>query len=341
MELRDPWRLPAAAAFADALEGSLAEGLVIVARDAAMPPGLAQALSERFERQHYSCYRLTAHGSSPLPQITNTLSCPQDFSHLFTNRLTGTILIVDFSELALPEHTGWHIFLQRFHARSKDDPSGLTLIGLDAHGISASLPVLHWEGRLQRIDAAIWADLHCPPSRQGLLADLATALAVDLCGWRLDLAAELVQAHHDGILDPLGWLRNRSILPIPGQRDFAGRKTECPLALLAACAHGELEARIWRAQLTTLFPWIEEQRQNLIKRYRHKLRLDEHLRGLGVDDVEEIELGALQHQLRVFLSGSEKEQLSRLARMRNALAHRRPAGAEDIRLSLAASEISR
>jgi hypothetical protein len=108
----------------------------------------------------------------------------------------------------------------------------------------------------------------------------------------------------------------------------------CPVALLRAGNHAELERRIWRAQLTALFPWIEEVRQDVIARYRRMLTVDEHLLALGVRDVEEIELGALARQLRSRMPRDDAYRLDSLGRIRNALAHRKPATPEDLQLTL-------
>ena len=86
----------------------------------------------------------------------------------------------------------------------------------------------------------------------------------------------------------------------------------------------ELAQRNWRAQLSSLFPWIEGQRLQIIDRYRKFLRIDEHLKALGVQQVQDIELGALRHQLRNFVHRDEWDRIKTLADMRNDLAHRQP-----------------
>ncbi|WP_144079657.1 hypothetical protein [Rubellimicrobium thermophilum] len=93
--------------------------------------------------------------------------------------------------------------------------------------------------------------------------------------------------------------------------------------------------RVWRAQLATFFPTLEEARLALIDRHRPRLRIDDHLRALGATSVEEIELGALCHQLRKALDRREAARLEILARLRNRLAHRQP-GAPEACLSLLA-----
>lgn len=71
-----------------------------------------------------------------------------------------------------------------------------------------------------------------------------------------------------------------------------------------------------------------------VERYRKMLQVDEHLKRLGVESVEELELGALEWQLSRKLDRREANRLAALARVRNALAHRKPAFSEDVRLLL-------
>ena len=89
----------------------------------------------------------------------------------------------------------------------------------------------------------------------------AAALAVELCGWRLDLAEAIVRAGRDDLMDPVGWLERRGAHPLGDARQFGGNAMRCPMALLLARDRTELERRIWRAQLIAVFPWIEEARQ--------------------------------------------------------------------------------
>ncbi|MSU90741.1 hypothetical protein GE300_14135 [Rhodobacteraceae bacterium 2CG4] len=187
---------------------------------------------------------------------------------------------------------------------------------------------LSWRTGLRRGDRVIWAEEHLPATREGLAADLAVAIAVELCGWRLDLAAALVQAGLEDLAAPVAWLSRRAEAPI------AGLEPPCPLAVLADNGCNDLHQRLWKAQLAALFPEIENRRLGIVSTHRSRLRLDDHLRCLGVASIEEIELGALRYQLRRYLNRTESERLDALARARNALAHRQPLNREDILLLL-------
>ena len=104
----------------------------------------------------------------------------------------------------------------------------------------------------------------------------------------------------------------------------------CPIALLDQGAESEIRGRIWLAQLTALFPWIETHRQKVIGRHRKLLRVDDRLRAFGVTSVDEIEFGALAWQLNSRIARMEAEMITCFAQMRNDLAHRKPVNPGDL-----------
>jgi hypothetical protein len=184
----------------------------------------------------------------------------------------------------------------------------------------------------------IWADLHAPLDRKEPLASLSAALAVDLCGWRLDLAAGIARASDADLADPLGWLAVQAeagVEVMGGYCGLSGESIACPLRLLHEGRSGELDRRLWRAQLAAIFPWLEEQRQGAIDRHRRRLGIDDFLRRRGITAIEDIELGGIARQLSGRIPRSDADRLNALSRMRNALAHRTPVAAGDLAAALA------
>lgn len=165
-------------------------------------------------------------------------------------------------------------------------------------------------------------------------------LAVELCGWRIDLISALAITPYRELIDPIDWLMSVShkhpVIDEP-QR-YGGRIMSCPLSCLSTSNTQELMRRIWRAQLSSLFPWLEERRQQFIEEYRHELVIDPHLASQGIESIDELEFGVLARQLKYRLRtrGQEKraDELSLYARVRNDIAHRRPARPEDVGLIL-------
>lgn len=237
-----------------------------------------------------------------------------------------TVLIVSAQHLTEPDQRRWADFMVGFLAvRSR------AAILLLAKGKPAvALPKLDWSARLRWADAMIWAEYAVPAGRGGLLQKLAVDLAVELCGWRLDLVADLVSQREEDIIEPMGWLSRNTDRASKETATFGHAVFRCPLQLFVQGDQAELRRRIWTAHLSVLFPWIEDHRQRLIDRYAKHLRVDQHLRSLGVVSVQDIELGAVRWQLSRVLHGEEQYCVEALARMRNDLAHRKPVQAADL-----------
>ncbi len=104
----------------------------------------------------------------------------------------------------------------------------------------------------------------------------------------------------------------------------------CPLHLLSNGGAGELQNRVWRAQLSALFPWVESRRQEAAERYAQVLQIDEQAARSGLEDVKDLELGAILHQVGYLMARDEREWLHADKRVRNKLAHREPAAARDL-----------
>ena len=87
--------------------------------------------------------------------------------------------------------------------------------------------------------------------------------------------------------------------------------------------NGRERARVWAAQVATLFPLIERERQRLLDTYRKLWRLP-HSRydGTQVTSPDELEIGDLAKQLASIQSLQEEHKRAEwLRRIRNALAH--------------------
>jgi hypothetical protein len=268
---------------------------------------------------------------SPASAVADVFGTAPTLDALLNPILDQELAILFLAKLEKRDLNGWSVFLERFAAARSSGRLGPSLLVIDPPtGLTIPNGVLakDWRTGLRRGDLVIWAEEHLPTTREGLAADVAVALAVELCGWRLDLGASLAQAGLDDLADPISWLSRRPEEPIFGTNPL------CPLAILVENRGVELQQRIWKAQLTALFPALESLRLELVTKHRGRLQLDEHLRGLGITSVEEIELGALRFLLRNYLTRPDAMQLDVLARARNKLAHRQPVSPEDTRQML-------
>ena len=320
----NPWVLPGLGRWLDDLARRLDHGLCVLPPDPGRPPGVKQALLGHMQLHPVECR--ASPGQSPAAALAEVFGTAPTLDALLNPVLDQELAIIFLSEIGPHDAAAWSMFFQRFldaRASGRVGPALLVAnlpVGLEVP--EEALP-LSWRTGVRRGDRVIWAEEHLPATRDGLAADLAVVLAVELCAWRLDLAALLVQAGLGDLADPVAWLSGRAEVPIFGE------EPQCPLAVLAARRMSEVQQRIWKAQLTALFPEIESRRLEIVATHRRRLQLDDHLRSLGVTSIEEIELGALRFQLRRYLSRPEVEALDLLVRARNALAHRQPVKPDD------------
>lgn len=324
----DPWSLPGLGRWLGRIVDRLDQhGLVVLPCDPGRPPAVAEALNAASSR-HFHTRRISA-GSAipPAAQLAEHFGVASTLEGLCVAALDQDLVILDLADAESATLSGWGAFLRRLHQARVGGRQGLALLVVDAPPgleLPPAIGVEPWRRALRRGDLAIWAEEQLPSGRDGLVAEFAVSLAMHLCGWRLDLAAALVTAGIDDLVDPLAWLGRRNETAVPGG------EPACPLAATPQ----ERNRRIWQAQLTTLFPALESWRLAFVERHRSRLRLDEHLRRLGVATIEEMEFGALRFQLSDCVTRTEAEQLSLRTRARNALAHRQMVDPADLRALL-------
>lgn len=334
----DPWELPAPRRFLFDIESEIARGALVVIGDASLPGGFDSALRTYFRNRGFVVEALTPDSRHlPAEAVATAFASTPDLRRLARDSsLTDHLASISTECLDEAAITGWRLFLARF-LREKEGPGdGLrVLLKVNSEGEDwSTLPHVMWRGRLRRTDVSVWADLHAPLSRQEPLATLAAALAIDLCGWRLDLAADIARARREDLLNPIGWLELHISRAVAATCMLNDEPMECPLALLKQGREEEIRRRIWKAQLTALFPWLESHRQRVLEKHHRLLRVDGQLRDLGLRDVNDLELGRIARQLRSRIGRAESDLLECLAALRNDLAHRRVVDSETLNRAL-------
>jgi hypothetical protein len=205
-----------------------------------------------------------------------------------------------------------------------------------------------WDGWLHRNDTYLFGSQNIPPRQSNLEDDLTAALIANLGSWDPNLVeflsssplSELIQptelfkqfAEANGwslsgaTLDDLSWSRGL-------WQTYLGKKV--PHSCLLAIVNGSraIEHLVWKAEVAVLLPYIEEQRLNLINQYRGHFKLPYTTNYGIVDDVYELEIGMIEHQIGRTVSRSVSELISKLKDARNSLSHLRPA-AEDVLIFL-------
>jgi hypothetical protein len=317
----DIWSLPAAQQFLTEIEQTIWQGGAVINGDASTPPCLAARVVTHL-RDTVSIHRRVPRPDELPLEVLGEL-CGQAGVKMQAIVASGRFFLIEAQDLSPTDLNRWGHALADFiaHSAQIDEAGALLLIGdIKVSGVTQ----LNWNMRLRRADAMIWAEYAVPSGHSDIIHRLAVDLAVELCGWRLDLVADLVSQRLEDILDPMGWLQRNEDQLIAFPASFGPSPFACPLHLLAKGDLVQLRSRIWAAQMSVLFPWVEGHRQGIIQRYRKHLFIDAHLRSLGVFSVEDIELGALRYQLSHILSRQDADQLAALAELRNNLAHRKP-----------------
>jgi hypothetical protein len=108
-------------------------------------------------------------------------------------------------------------------------------------------------------------------------------------------------------------------------------------ALAAAGRHADVQHRVWRGQVATLFPLLEECRQVLLDELKQFLRLPVTTPFGRIDDIYDLEFNHLADQLSKASNPRAvgyRAKVHALKRMRNALAHLEPVGPNDFDSSL-------
>jgi hypothetical protein len=327
----NPWLLPSLSAWLESVTSHLDLGVALLEAEPSMLVGMLDTLEQRWGRRTIKVYAQSGH--SPAAILGQAFRVGPSLDALLQHELDRELAILSLQSPGPDDISKWSTFLDRFASQRANGAPGPAVLLLDSHPNieppSARIPLAR--DSLRRGDLVIWAEEHLARTRSGSARELAVSLAVELCGWRLDLSAELAKAGLDDLSDPLGWLNRRSEDPTFPSTPSQNEPTSCPLALLRAGDIDRLRRRVWHAQLVSIFPRLEEERLTFVADYRRHLSIDAHLKALGVKDVDEIELGALRYQLRSVLNRPSLEWISMLGRIRNSLAHRRAADPADVR----------
>lgn len=242
----------------------------------------------------------------------------------------------------------WSAFLEEYAdaSRSRAEHERSILCVHAAPAVAGSLPrqdvtlsIELWRDVVAQLDLFLFtlqlSSLRSSGERP-LLQRLHAALVSELAVFDGILAAQLAERATAELLDPESLLREYAAsrgwheVP-PGQGWASGAEAlvegqtipHACLELLDGRAARTIEQRLWRAQVSVLFPAIEEQRIRLLGRYGAFLRLPWRTAFGEIHNIHELELGHLLKQLhgRHGVRPEHARLLECLAKARNALAH--------------------
>jgi len=201
-----------------------------------------------------------------------------------------------------------------------------------------------WIGRVTRLDTEIAADRALGwKGGEDLASRVATACVVEVSGWDLRMVEALAALPQENQMSPLEALRAEAwkLPPDPPTWDnglvdlWDGAPFEHTLSLIRRGREADLDRRLWRAQMRTAFPFLERVQATVIAHHRKLLAeslaenpLRKEYRGGRTKDIlvpEELESWDLLDRLRSRIPASDEAFLQVCHRLRNCLAHMKPA----------------
>ncbi len=216
----------------------------------------------------------------------------------------------------------WRQFIAEYSHACKEQPPAtrtvfvLPLMGELTHGPPADdicLAVHAWQGIVSRFDMLLFTAGILPDTRLGHAVErqLMIACVANLALWDPEVAEMLIELPLASILSPhtalSEYARARSWERVPpadtswcrGMRETIDGADELHSALcLHDAAQRRIERRIWSAQVGTLLPLVEEQRQDLLVRLRRHLAVPFVTpEGGTVADLQDLEIGHIYWQL--------------------------------------------
>lgn len=205
--------------------------------------------------------------------------------------------------------------------------------------ISLITSVRDWAGTVDRLSMMLYCtalvrDRRMSILQRRLMAELVACLAL----WDQNLADYLIQQKLEDLLEPndllydfareLKWNENtEESWPAGTINAFENKNLVHSACLVAKGREQDIRRRVWQAQLSVLFPVIEELRHALIDHLGDHLTVpftDE--KGRLITDRTEMEVGHIYYQLRNNSKGDHplRKQVRYLRDLRNHLAHMDP-----------------
>jgi hypothetical protein len=362
MNLDPAWLLPGPGRFLDQVADDLREGgSVIVGPLGGCPSDLQLNLAERLEYEHW---KLPIHTVNVTPSSNDTPpavvlmevvgisghpSRSADADALFgKNGVPPHIYWIDGADAALCSEP-WRLFLRRFAdiARPMPVAERPRLVfpvaeALDRYAAIDDVIVRlrDWHETGHAHDVAMYSMLRVTASNAPgahNARDLLMHLVAELAGSDFGVADRLVSRAIDRLLDPMSLLaeigrEHLGMGPSDAQKVLAEGVASPTLAALAGEERPVMRA-VWRAQMRSLFPLLEERRTEIVASAPPWLKLPFHRNDHPpITDAYELELAHLFAMLRRSRNQAPLlDELQVLVELRNQLAHMRPCPAAWLR----------
>jgi len=359
------WDLPGPKSFlarlAEAIDNS-AGGIVHIAAPSPRPPDLVDAILGYLVRQaiwrgHVVSIRGEGSPSDLISQAAGRRISAATLAEFKADpQLSSRAFVFDI-EGEIPD--AWVYFFRHWREGARTqalDAPVLIVIGPCGVSLADSTamfgtPAITWQGVIGPTDTRMVIERHFQHP-DSVLVQTAIAVGVEVSGWNLGLARRLASLEPQELVNPEDWLlANLSSELEHAYWENGGvdlwNADVCPdtAFLVRHRALGEIRRKIWRGQVSVLFPFTDTVRRHLIRHYRDALeqyvnpqtpRTRPSADGERVIvDPEDLELGEVKFLLKTLPKEQSFDTLLRRShRIRSRLAHLEQVPREDILVCL-------
>jgi hypothetical protein len=346
------WSLPGPSQFVHEIHSEVRQGVnVIVMLPLHTPDGLGVELERQVKDDETLFWRSLRlgpgeeDGGDPFRGLSRLVAIEALRPELgeLARAFAGSVVLIE----AMPEAElhAWEGFLPRFAAAGRSLPPGeagtLVLVIPPAPGgyglqptQDPALSVVRWQGQTSRVDSQLClADEPCLSRGHSLEHELRLAVAMELAGYDLALAARLMDLPLKSLLDPVPTLQQVAqerawtscgCDPWAEGREghWNGRQFLHSAAAVAEGKRSLVEQRVWKAELSLLFPEIERLRLELLDSVRPALRVPMATPYGTIERIDDLEIGQIDYQIQhSSLAPGLRRKIHHLAEMRRSLAH--------------------
>src|SRR5579862_1956513 len=321
------WQLPGPRAYIGKVAEDIRSGKnVIICLPEHAPQGLRAAVrAELQESDGWLWHTLQVEECPDLRPIDLLFStfCPR-YKHEAVRNSEALICVEDFQGkliwlegLTKDNWPAWRDFLGEYeHACRSFQPLQRSQFCVPIVGdLTSRLPgedvcLSHrpWRSCVGRVDILIYAYIQFQDrSLSELQKRVATAIVARVSSWDPSVSDRLVHETLDTILDPRpvlktiaegrGWtarpFESQEILWQRGMMDSLSGDEELHSSIIVLeDKDREVDRRIWAAQIEVLFPFVEERRRELLRRFGHLLQVPFTTRnGDRIEDIRDLEIG--------------------------------------------------
>lgn len=196
----------------------------------------------------------------------------------------------------------------------------------------AGIAVFSWDDYYDDTDALMLAHSRLRQRFHGVTRSLLATSAAQVALFDVPLLLDLLVEDKETMLEPSAFLRREEVRREWDARTERSRELGSAVVFAGnervhSCIKvqdGGIDRRLWRSQVNVLLPFLEEERQNYIRKYERYLRIPFETDFGVIRDCSDLELSHLSYQAEHYFRNQAWLDLPRLQRLkesRHALAH--------------------